>query len=83
MAAQGESSHWSFRAPESSDSEPEPEQADTTSGEEQFQSADDESPPASQTQTQTSVFTPSYPHITGTGTRPGVAYPFSRQRTPI
>ena len=60
MAAQGESSHWSFRAPQSSDSEPKPEQTDATSVEEQFQSADEESPPTSQTQTQTSVFTPSY-----------------------
>ena len=83
MVAQGELSHWSFRAPESSDSEPKPEQTDTTSGREQFQSADEESPPASQTQTQTSVFTPSYSCITGTGTRPGVTYPFSRQRIPI
>ena len=78
MAAQGESSRWRFRAPESSDSEPEPRQTDATSGEEQFQSADEESPPASQTQTPTSVFTPSYPRITGTGTRPGVTSPFSR-----
>jgi len=83
MAAQGESSRWSFRAPESSHSEPKPKQTDATSGEEQFQSADEESPPASQTQTQTSVFTPSYPRITGTGTRSGIAYPFSRQRTLI
>jgi len=78
MAAQGESSHWRFRAPESSDSEPEPKRTDTTSGEEQFQSADEESPPASQTQTQTSVFTPSYLQTTGTGPRPGVTSPFSR-----
>jgi len=79
MAAQGESSCWSFRAPQSSDSEPKCKRTDATSGEEQLQSADEESPPASQTQT--SAFTPSYWRITGTGTRPGIAYPFSRWTT--
>ena len=74
MAAQEESSRWRFRAPQSSDSEPEQT--------EQFQTADEESPPASQTHTPTSVFTPSHRCITGTGTRPGIAYPFSRQMTP-
>jgi len=73
MAAQGELSHWRIRAPQSSDSEP--EQA------EQFLSTDEESPPASQTLTLRSLFTPSYPCITGP--RPGVTSPFSRQGTPV
>jgi len=73
MADQRESSRWRFRAPQSSDSEPEHKQ---------FQSAEEESPPASQTPTPRSVFTPGYPRITGTGPRPGVASPFSRRSTP-
>jgi len=76
MAAQGELSCWRFRAPESSDSEPEP-RTDATSGEEHFESAEEESPPASPTPVQT----PGYQCISGTGSRPGIAYPFSRQMT--
>ena len=47
MAAQGESSHWRLAAPESSDSETKQCRQDTTtSGEEQYESADDgNSPP--------------------------------------
>jgi len=69
MAAQGESSHWRLRAPQSSDSEPKQT--------EQFQTAEEESPPASQPPTP-SLFTPSYQRVTGTGPRPGVTSPFSR-----
>jgi len=73
MAAQGELSHWRLRVPESSDSEPERT--------EQFQTAEEESPPASQLPTP-SLFTPSYQHVTGRGPRSGVTSPFSRQTTP-
>jgi len=51
MAAQGEESHWRLRVLQSSDSEPEQT--------EQFQTAEEESPPASQLLTP-SRFTPSY-----------------------
>ena len=49
MAAQRESSRWRISAQEeSSESEPEqPRQDTTTSGEEQYESADSGSPPAS------------------------------------
>jgi len=75
MAAQEELSCWRFRAPQSSDSEPEQT--------EQFQTADEESLPTSQPPTLRSVFTPSYTCITGTGPRPGVTSPFSRRATPV
>jgi len=74
MAAQGESSHWRLRAPESSDSEPE--------WTEQFQTTEEESPPALQPPTP-SRFTSSYQCVTGTGPRPGVMSPFSRWETPV
>ena len=73
---------WRINIPESSDSEPEqPRQDTTTSGEEQFESAESGSPPASLPVTGTSTpasTTGRYQQITG----PSPAYPFSRQGTP-
>jgi len=69
MATQRRASHR-FRAPEGSDSEHEP-RTDATSGKEHFESAEEESPPA------TPVQTPRYQHISGSGP----AYPFSRNIT--
>ena len=73
-AAQGESSHWRLAAPESSDSEPElPRQDTTTSGEEQYESADDGNSPPPFPYPVTGASTPTtssrYRRITGPGPR--------------
>ena len=74
MAAQGEPSRWRLAAPESSDSEPElPRQDTATSGEEQYESADDGNSPPPFPYPVTGVTTPTtsprYQRITGPGPR--------------
>ena len=84
-AAQGESSRWRLAAPESSDSEPEPPRQDTaTSGEEQYESADDGNSPPPFPYPVTGTSTPRYQRISGLGPRSlGSPYrPSSHRGTP-